>query len=104
MNFFVCWLLFGLVSVILSDIVSVCKSVTSSKSYENEEETNCKESFLFYEETQNLKGDVGQKGDEGDKGNTGEKGSKGDTGEVNITEIHELKLELELGEFFEKNI
>ena len=104
MNFFGCCLLFGLVSVISSEVVSVCKSVTSSKSLENQKETNCKESFLSYEETQNLKGDVGQKGDKGSIGNTGEKGSKGDAGEVNITEILGLKLELELCEFYEKNV
>ena len=96
-------LLLGLVNVILSEMVSVCKSVSSSKYHENGGETNSEESFLFYEEMQNTKGDVGQKGEKGNNGTTGMKGTKGAKGEVNMTIIHELKLQLELGEFHERN-
>ena len=65
MNIFGCWLLFGLVSIISLQLVSVCKSVSSTKSIENRGETNNQESILFYKEMQNLKGDGCQKGDEG---------------------------------------
>ena len=103
MNLFKCWFLFGFVNVVPSEIVSVCKSVSSSKYHENEGETDCKKSFLFHKEMQNIKEDLGQKGDKGNRGTTGEKGTKGDTGKINMTEIHELKLKLKLGEFYRKN-
>ena len=97
MNFFGCCLLFGLISVVSSELLSVCKSVSSIQSIETGGETNSQESVLFYKEIQNLKGDGCQKGDEGNNENTGEIGKKEDTGEVNKTEIHELKLQLEQG-------
>ena len=103
MNLFKYCFLFALVDVISSEMVSVCKSVSSSKYHENGEETNSEESFLFYEEMQNTKGDVGQKGEKGNNGTTGIKGTKGAKGEVNMTVIHELKLQLELGEFHGRN-
>ena len=90
MNLFGCCLLFGFVSAISSKVGKVCKSSTFD---ENGGETNNKKSFFIYREMQNSKANVGQKGD---------KGNKGDTGEVNMTGIHELKLQLELGEFHKK--
>ena len=94
MNLFQCCLLFGFASVISLKVGKVCKSISSSTFDENVSEINSKKSFLIYREMQNSKADVGQKGD---------KGSKGDTGEVNMTEIHELKLQLELGKFHGRN-
>ena len=103
MNLFKCCFLFGFVTVASSEIVSICKSVSSSKYHENEGETDCKESLLFHEKMQNTKENVGQKGDKGNRGSNGEKGTKGGTEKVNMTEIHELKLELKLGEFHRRN-
>ena len=103
MNLFECCLLFGLVSVISSQLVSVCKSVSSTQSIENGRETNNQESILFYKEMHNLKGDGYQKCNKGNNGSTGKIGTIGDTGEVNMTEIHELKLQLEQGEFYGRN-
>ena len=100
MNFFGCCLLFGLVSVVSSEVVCVCKSVNSTKLHENGGEANSKESYLVYEEMPSLKGDVCQKGDKGKNGSTGERGIKGDAGEVNITEIYKLKSQLRIGEFY----
>ena len=92
MNLSGCCLLFGLVCVFSEKVVSVCKYVSSSTSHEIGEET-------FYEEMQNSRVNIGQKCDKGNNGSKGEKGRKGDTGEANMTEIYELKLQLELGEF-----
>ena len=103
MNIFECCLLFGLVSFISSQLVSICKSVSSTQSIENGGETNNKESILFYKEMQNLKGDGCQKDNKMNNGSTGEIGTKGDPGVVNMTEIHELKLQLEQGEFHGRN-
>ena len=103
MNLFEFCLLFDLASGISSQLVSVCKSVSSIQSIENTGETNNKEPILFYKEIENLKGDDCQKGNKGNNGSTGEIGTKGDTGEVNMTEIHELKLQLEQGEFRGRN-
>ena len=99
MNLFECCLLFGLVSVISSQLVSVCKSVGSSTSLKNEGNAN---STLVYKEMQNSKGNAGQKGYKGNNGSTGEIGTKGDPGEVNMTDIHELQVQLEQGESYEK--
>ena len=103
MHLFKYCLLLGLVNVILSEMMSVCKSVSSLKYHENGGETNSEKSFLFYEKMQNTKGDVGQKGEKGNNGITGMKGTKGAKGEVNMTVIHDLKLQLELGEFHGRN-
>ena len=103
MNLFEYCLLFGSVSVISSQLVSVCKSGSSTQSIANGGETNNQESIIFCPEMQNLKGDGYQKGNKGNNGSTGEIGTKGDTGEINITEIHELKLQLEQGEFHGRN-
>ena len=103
MKLFGCCLLFELVSVISSEVVSVCHSVNSTKFREIEGETNSKESFLIYKEMQKSKGDAGQKGDKGNNGSTGKKGMKGDPGKVNMTEIHELKLQIKLGKFYGRN-
>ena len=96
MNLFECCLLFGLVSVASSQFLSVCKPIGSSLCRENEGDAN---STLVYKEMQNSKGDAGQKGDKGNNGSTGETGTKGDPGEVNMTEIHELQMQFEQGEF-----
>ena len=103
MNLFGCCLLGGIVSVISSEVGTVCESISSSDFDKNGDETNSKKSFLIYKEMQNSKGDVGQKGDKGNNGSTGKKGTKGDTEKVNMTEIHELKLQLKLGEFHGRN-
>ena len=103
MNLFEFCLLFDLVSGISSQLVSVCKSVSSIESIENGGETNNQESILFYKEIENLKGDGCRKGNKGNNGSTGEIGTKGDTGEVNMTEVHELKLQLEQGELHGRN-
>ena len=103
MNLFVCCLLCGIVSVISSEVMTVCESISSSDFDKNGGETNSKKLFLIYKEMQNSKGDVGQKGDKGNNGSTGTKGTKGDTGVINMTEINEMKLQLELGEFYGRN-
>ena len=99
MNLFGCCLLFGLASVFSEKVVSVCKYVSSSKSYKNGVDTNKKKSFILYKGIQNSREIVGQKRDKGNNGSKGAKGTKGNTGEANMTEIYELKLQLELGEF-----